>query len=44
MKNETNLIGYEVINEPFGGSVYSTFIKTLDSNNLYLLPFYKKVH
>ncbi|EGR33243.1 hypothetical protein IMG5_057980 [Ichthyophthirius multifiliis] len=43
-KNETNVIGYEIINEPFGSSVYSVFLKTLNSNNLYLLPLYNKVH
>ncbi|KAL4462098.1 hypothetical protein ABPG74_000943 [Tetrahymena malaccensis] len=42
----THLLGYEIINEPFGVSPYNHFVDWLfggRQNNKYLLPFYKKV-
>lgn len=44
MQGLDNLIGYELLNEPFGNSFYSHPLRLLDTNNLYLLPFYQKVN
>lgn len=47
MKDEPNVIGYEIINEPSGANIYYypyNFLWPGVSNNKYLLPFYKRVH
>jgi endoglycosylceramidase len=44
--NET-VLGYEIINEPFGTSLYTSLKEFLIpgiTNNKYLIPFYRKVH
>lgn len=44
LKNEPNIIGYEIINEPFGSSLYRKPYQVPWDNNLYLLPFYRKIN
>ena len=44
MRYEPNLVGYEVLNEPFGANAYKNPAHFLVANNKYLLPFYKKVY
>lgn len=44
MRYEPNLVGYEVMNEPFGGNLYKNPARFLAANNKFLLPFYKKVY
>lgn len=47
MKDEPNVLGYEIINEPSGANIYYypyNFLWPGVSNNKYLLPFYKRVH
>jgi len=43
MKDESNVIGYEILNEPFGINPYYRFLDLINCNNKYLLPFYKRV-
>ena len=43
---EDNVIGYDIINEPSGASIYKGVYEYLGpgmDNNKFLLPFYKKV-
>lgn len=44
MRYEPNLVGYEVLNEPFGGNLYKSPSRFLVANNKFLIPFYKKVY
>ena len=47
MAGETNVLGYEILNEPQGTDVWRNPANTLlpgVSNNKFLLPFYKKVY
>lgn len=42
-KDYENIIGYEILNEPFGGNAYKNGLNTFSSgfdNDKYLLPFY----
>lgn len=43
MKDEPNVIGYELLNEPFGSNPYYNFLDLLNCNDKYLLPFYRRV-
>lgn len=43
---ENNVIGYDIINEPTGATIYKSvyeYIGTGMNNNKFLLPLYKKV-
>jgi endoglycosylceramidase len=43
---ENNVIGYDIINEPSGATVYKSVYEFLGpgmNNNKFLLPLYKKV-
>ena len=45
-KDELNVIGYDIINEPTGGNFWKNpyaFIGPDQNNNRLLLPFYKKI-
>jgi endoglycosylceramidase len=45
-RGETNVIGYDIINEPTGGNFWKnpySFIGPDQNNNRLLLPFYKKI-
>jgi aryl-phospho-beta-D-glucosidase BglC (GH1 family) len=46
-KDEKNVIGYEIINEPLSGSVFHSLMEMVwpnKGNNKNLLPIYKKVN
>lgn len=46
-KGNTNIIGYEIINEPFGISAWEhpiDFLRIGYQNDEYFLPFYRKIH
>ena len=44
MKDMPNVLGYEIINEPFGSDPYKKPWQLLNCNNKYLMPFYQKVN
>lgn len=47
VKDEPNLLGYEMLNEPVGGNIYKNpfdaFFPTL-ANQKYLFPGYEKIY
>lgn len=46
-KNEANVIGYEIINEPFFANLYSNWREIVDfgyGDLHFLQPFYRKIH
>jgi len=46
-KNETNVLGYEILNEPFFASLYQNWLEVVDTgygDYHFLQPFYRKVH
>ena len=45
-KNEENVIGYDLLNEPAGGNLWwnpYSYIGPSQENNRYLLPLYKRM-
>ncbi len=43
---EANVLGYELINEPSGGNLYTNpfdYLQVSVDNNKYLLPLYQKI-
>lgn len=43
-KNQSNVLGYELLNEPFFGNIYKDLTLTWSSDTKVLQPFYRKLH